>query len=334
MRRSILVASLPHGPWNPVTSTPARRPGSVRRTTAIDQRRHGAGQQMELTATGRDLRTAVDGSTTVVDEITVRAEIDPLGHLTAIDADPPVPALAELIGAKTSRGFRARADAAVPEHVEAATVLHQLLDDVPTASLISLYGTTRDLGDDWNMPAESVEGMRDLCAGWIDGGTMLDAFDRTAVYPIPLGPPAPELADPDDPIGWHGLDPLAPQSIRRRRRLDLSDGDPLDLEVYFRDSYRGPEGGEDVLHEYSVGATVDPRSLVVRSCQATAHTLPWPECPNALASAGRLVGEPVVGLRPRVHAELTGTSTCTHLNDVLRSLAGVTALARSLRLPT
>jgi len=330
VKRSILVASLPHGPWNPVTSTPARRPGSVRRTTAIDQRRNGPGQPMDLTATGRDLCTAVDGSTTVVDEITVRAQIDPLGILTAIDADPPVPALADLIGAKTSRGFRALADAAVPEHVEEATVLHQLLDDVPTASLISLYGTTRDLGDDWNMPAESVEGMRDLCAGWIDGGTMLGAFDRTAVYPIPLGPPAPELAAHDDPIGWHDLDPLAPRSIRRRRRLDLIDGDPLELDVYFRDSYRGPEGGEDVLHEYTVTAAVDPGPLEVRSCEATAHTLPWPECPGALASAGRIVGEPVGSLRRKVHAELTGTTTCTHLNDVLRSLAGVAALARSL----
>ena len=45
---------------------------------------------------------------------------------------------------------------------------------------------------------------------------------------------------------------------------------------------------------------------------------------------GRIVGEPVGSLRRKVHAELTGTTTCTHLNDVLRSLAGVAALARSL----
>ena len=39
MKRSVLVASLPHGPRNPVTVLPPRVPGSVRRTTNIDQRR-------------------------------------------------------------------------------------------------------------------------------------------------------------------------------------------------------------------------------------------------------------------------------------------------------
>ena len=127
------------------------------------------------------------------------------------------------------------------------------------------------------------------------------------------------------------LAPLAPQSIRRRRRLDLVDGDVLALDVHFRDSHRGSEGGEDVLHEYTVTGTVDPTSLVVLSSQATARTLPWPECPNALASAGRLVGEPVAGLRSTVATGFKGTTTCTHLNDVLRSVAGVVALAGALR---
>ena len=75
----------------------------------------------------------------------------------------------------------------------------------------------------------------------------------------------------------------------------------------------------------------DPVTLVVLSSAATARTLPWPECPGAVASAGRLVGEAVAGLRPKVHADFRGTTTCTHLNDVLRSLAGVVALARALR---
>ena len=64
------------------------------------------------------------------------------------------------------------------------------------------------------------------------------------------------------------------------------------------------------------------------SSEAQARTLPWPECPNALASAGRIVGEAVTDLRAKVHADFRGTTTCTHLNDVLRSLAGVSALAR------
>jgi hypothetical protein len=107
-------------------------------------------------------------------------------------------------------------------------------------------------------------------------------------------------------------------------------GDQLEVQVHFRDSHNDEDDVEDVLHEYEVEARVDPRSRVVVSSEATVHVLPWPECPGAAASADRIVGHAVHTLRPVVSAELTGTSTCTHLNDVLRSLAGVTALARHL----
>ncbi len=330
MKRSILVASLPHGPRDPMVGTPPRPLGSVRRTTVIDQRRGDIGEPMELVASGRDLRTRVDGTMHVVDEVTLRAAIDGSGSITSIESDPPVPALEGLVGAHTSRRFRARVDEVVAGHRDAATVLHQLLDDVPMAALLSSYGLTRELGDDWNLPTEQAESMTDLCAGWAGGGTMLGAMDATGTFPIPLGPPAPDLADPDDPLAWHVLDPMAPRSIRRRRRLDLVDGDPLTLDVHFRDSHLGDDGLEDVLHEYTLAARIDPTSLVVLDATAVARTLPWPECPGALGSVGRVAGEPVAGLRHLVHAGFRGTSTCTHLNDVLRSLAGVTALAGAL----
>ncbi len=103
---------------------------------------------------------------------------------------------------------------------------------------------------------------------------------------------------------------------------------PLTVDVHFRDSHLAADAAEDILHEYTLQATVDPTTLVVLGCEAQARTLPWPECPNALASATRIAGEPVAGLRAKVHADFRGTTTCTHLNDVLRSLAGVSALAR------
>jgi hypothetical protein len=329
-RRALLVAALPHGPHDPVTATPARVPGSVRRTTAIDQRRGDPGQPMQLVASGRDLLTRADGSTTVLDEVALRAEVDPRGTLTAISSEPPTPALQELVGAHTSRGFRRRADEVVPEHRIRATVLHQLLDDVPMAALISGYGSTREAGDDWNLPPEAADRLTDLCAGWADGATMLGALTSSGIFPIPVGPAAPDLSSPDDPLAWHELEAMVPRSVRRRRRIDLVAGHPLVVDVHFRDSHLGTDELEDVLHEYTLSGTVDPDGLVVRSSEATARTLPWPECPGALASAGRIVGQPVAGLRPHVHADFTGTSTCTHLNDVLRSLAGVVALAPPL----
>lgn len=329
-RRALdVVAALPHGPHDPVTSTPPRHPGSVRRTTSVDQCRGAPGSAMEVVARGRDLLTRVDGSTDVLDEVELRVTLDAFGTVTAIESDPPEPALGALVGGSVSRGFRTRVDAAVPDHRDAATVLHLLLDDLPMAALISNYGSSREQPE-FTLPPEAGERLTDLCAGWAAGATMLGAMASTGIFPIPVGPPAPDLASADDPLAWHDLPPMVPRSVRRRRRLDLASGDPLSLDVHFRDSHLGADDPEDVLHEYELAATVDPTTTEVRSAAARARVLPWPECPQAVASAGRIVGQPVSALRALVSADFTGTSTCTHLNDVLRSLAGVADLARAL----
>jgi hypothetical protein len=44
----------------------------------------------------------------------------------------------------------------------------------------------------------------------------------------------------------------------------------------------------------------------------------------------RLVGRPVEAVRDVVRAELRGISTCTHLNDLLRSLGDVAALMATI----
>jgi hypothetical protein len=318
------------GPRDPLPGPPPRAPGSVRRTTSVDQRRGGPGEPQSVVARGRDLRTDADGTTEVVDEVELRLEVDGEGTVTAVETDPPEPRLAGLVGDSESKGLRQRVDALVADHREAGTVLHQLLDDLPMASLISLYGSSREVHD-FALPADRAEKMTDLCSGWRAGGTMLHTLEETGIFPIPVGPSAPPLVDPDDPSGWHDLPPMAPRSIRRCRRLDLVAGDPLPLEVHFRDSHLGADDDlEDVLHEYVVTATVEPGTLVVLSAEAAVRVLPWPECPGAVASAGRVVGEPVAGLRPKVALRFTGTTTCTHLNDVLRSMAGVTGMAQAL----
>ena len=115
--------------------------------------------------------------------------------------------------------------------------------------------------------------------------------------------------------------------MRRRRLIDVTWGDPLVVSAMFRDTYRPADGAESVLHEYTVDAAVDPRTLVVMSCTATPRSLPWRECPEATGSARRLEGHPAEELRRFVRVELTGTTTCTHLNDLLRSLADVDVLA-------
>ncbi len=327
--RALLMAELPHGPHDPVTGTPPRRPGSVRRTTSIDQRRGEPGTPQEIVAHGRDLVTRADGTTEVTDAVTMHATVDASGTLTAIEADPAVPELGELVGGHASKGMRARIDELLPTHRAGGTLLLQLLDDFPMAALISSYGSSREQPV-FRLPPEAGARLTDLCAGWAAGATMLGALEQSGIFPIPVGPPAPDLLAADDPLAWHDLPAMQPRSVRRRRRLDLTAGEPLALDVHFRDSHLGADGPEDVLHEYTLATTLDPATLTVLTAEAVARVLPWPECPGAVGSASRTVGQPATALRQLVASDFTGTSTCTHLNDVLRSMAGVTALAAAL----
>ena len=121
--------------------------------------------------------------------------------------------------------------------------------------------------------------------------------------------------------------------MRRRRRIDLLppvDDGPLVVDVLFRDCHVDDEGLETIVHEYRVSVRVDPRDFRVLELVATPQVLPWFECPEAAASATRLVGGGFDGLRARVRAEFLGPTTCTHLNDAMRALEDVPALARSM----
>lgn len=329
--RRLLVASLPKGPRSPLTGTPARRPGSVRRTTMLEERWDDFGLPRRVRASGRDLVTGFDGTATVVDAASLSLVTDGTGALTSIAADPPEPRLEGLVGVGVRSGFRSEATALVPDHAERGSVLHQLLDDLPLASLIASYGLTRE-HPEWNIPRDSVDRLRDVCAGWEDGATMIGALDRTGVFPGPEGPPAPPLTDGADPLAWHDLGERERKTVRRVRRLDLwrADEGALALEVYFRDTHLGLEGPEDVLHELTLTASLEPSELRFTAVAAAAHTLPWPECPGSLASAQRVVGWTADEVAGRVREEFTGTSTCSHLNDLLRSTSAVAALAAEL----
>lgn len=159
---------------------------------------------------------------------------------------------------------------------------------------------------------------------------MMLAIGAGRPLPLVVGPAAPDLRD-GDLVGWHALDDLPPLAMRRSRRIDVIEGDVLEVEAMFRDTYVDPSGQESVVHEYELHATLDPDSLVVRRVEAIPRVLPWTECPRAAGSVDRLVGFSTDDVSSRVRTDFTGTSTCTHLNDLLRSLAGVRALIGTLR---
>ena len=58
--------------------------------------------------------------------------------------------------------------------------------------------------------------------------------------------------------------------------------------------------------------------------------LPFRECQWAPEHVALLLGRPVLGFRTEVQSTLTELQACTHLNDMLRCLAEVPALATAV----
>lgn len=316
------------GVIGPRTGTPARRPASWRRTTTHTSRRpDGILGDVQMEAAGRDAWTAPDGAVAVLDQRRVEATIAYVRDrsLTAVRLDPPDGRFGALVGLPVSSGFRRAVDAAWGSSERDGALLYQLLDELPTAALVSGFA----LGAAGVHPPPGSFDLRtkaDICAGWVTGGTILVEGEKLGHTPSLAGPPAPALLGTDDAQAWHPVGPIGPHGMRRWRQIDVwrpEGGDVVAVEAFFRDSHVDGEGSETVVHEYVVTAELDPGTLRFLACRAEAGALPWTECPGALASAGRLVGSSPDGLRPRVRESFVGTSTCTHLNDTLRALGAL-----------
>jgi hypothetical protein len=313
---------VPGGLSAPASGTPPRARGSVRRTTSVDMLRPDVLTGLRrFVARARDVATDVDGAAGLSDTVEVVAVINGDHELVELHSSRHHDGLTPLLGRKVGAGFRAAVDAAMPDEQESRSLLHLLLDDLPVAALISAYA---DMYLDAPMPHLLGEKV-DVCSGWRADGLMMTSIRERGKMPIPIGPPAPVL-DTDDPYAWHALDRLPLFGMRRRRRLDLRGGEPLEADAMFRDTYVQADGTETVLHEYGLWAALDPLTLRIKALEATPRVLPWDECPMAAASASRLVGAPVADVRQRVRQSFSGTSTCTHLNDLLRSLESLVAL--------
>ena len=319
-----------HGTHEPTSGTPERVPGSVRRTATTDMLRpEGLSGPLLLLGRARDLVTGAGGVAHVAATATTRVRVDFTGGRTVeeIATDPDRPGLAGLVGVRASSGFRSAALAADPDLPAENGLLHLLVDDVPVTTLVSGHAWGAGTPVERRLPVVTMRShlVRDQCAGFADGATIMAEVDRTGIPPLVTGPAALPLVE-DDPLGWHDTDPLPPHGMRRTRRLDVRPGTPTVVDVLFRDAYVRPDGLETVIHEYTVAMEIDAAAGVVLSCEATPRVLPWQECPAAALSARRLAGQPLAGLRRHVRETFGGTSTCTHLNDTLRSLEDVPAL--------
>jgi len=321
------------GTIGPVGSSPDRVPGSVRRTSSVDILwPDGAAGPLHLIGLGRDLITRRSvGDTEVAD----------VGHLD-VTVTMPSRAIAKatldpdehgLVSWLTGHGghFRTRRqlDRDHPDFVAAGSVAALLIDEIPAATLIS--GSSMVRGGFVRREGRESGVATGVCAGWIEGGSM-----HVALASLPFfgeGPPAPLLTRTEDPLAWHEEPALALNAMRRRRRIDVrrgaTDDAQVDVDVFFRDSIVEDVDGHDVetvIHEYGIDARVDRATRRIVSIAAIAHVLPGPECPSAVASAQRLVGMSADDVRAHVRDEFRGTTTCTHLNDALRSIGDLGAL--------
>jgi hypothetical protein len=230
-------------------------------------------------------------------------------------------------------GFRRRLAGVTGDGEPAAgTPLYQLLDDVPGATLVSGTAWQRwyDMDDYRVIKADvSQRVMRDVCTGYQDGSSALNP-DGTLRWEQERQL-AVDIDDAGDDLAWHLRARPAEVTMCRARRIDVwADGAVLHVDAFFQDSSTLPEGGRQSIHEYTLTAQADLETGTLRAVNPVPRVLPYGECPLAVQNVGALAGLPLRDLRGAVLDRLRGPLGCTHLNDMLRALAGVPALARNL----
>jgi hypothetical protein len=315
-------------PGRPVAAIPPRAPGSVRRSSHVDMSWPEASPgdpsaAVVLDAVASDVVTAADGSGRTAGTARLRTTVAPGRRVTAIAAEPALPALDSLVGLIAASGWRAATRQLVPEGL--LSPLGLLLDEVPIAVLLSFYAGLRAGTLSGSLGTAAADYMRDLCSGWATDATPMRSIDAGGPVPLPQLVAAPRETSAD-PLATEPRPPLLPGRFRRSRRIDVRPGEVLQVDATFRDSWCDPVDGEGVLHEYVVTAEVDAQGTVL-SVAAEPRVLPYGECPRAAASPQHLVGRPVDTAATAMPPELAGTSSCTHLGDLLRTLACVPALA-------
>jgi Protein of unknown function (DUF2889) len=284
-----------------------------------------------MDGTARDIFTPLEGSSPVIlGEGHYSITASPMREITEISVTPDHPNAQQMVGIRGGGASRI-ALGQIMGSIN-GTPLYQIMDDFAGASLVSGW-IWSVWTDDWQARMQSSEPhqtrrrMTNICTGFTEGASSLSEDggpDASGQSKTEVGP----LVNPDDRVGWHDLPHQEGPRFRRARRLDVwhCDGS-IHCDIGFQDSGSNPEGTRTAVHEYQVTVSVDPTNMTVTSLTATPHILPYRECPGAVANIARLVGHDVSVFRQDVLDTLPGNLGCTHLNDVLRSLADVPILA-------
>jgi hypothetical protein len=269
-RGTIAVRSAPNpedrpiwpGTTGPSEGTPARSLRSIRRTTTLDITFPEIGL-LSLHGFGRDLHTDGSGTATVLDHseasvtvdhyarIVSAIELPSAAEVTTADGDQH-DAAQQLVGVPTTGKFRKMLGVFLPSEVANGSVLVQILDDVPAATLIAGSALFRQGLIPRSPSSEERRPQVDVCTGWKSGGVMAQAIIEDDVPYMGEGPLAPPLLSDTDPDAWHKFPPLPLGAMRRHRRLDMTRlEDPTagySLDLFFRDSFVEPDGCPRIRH--------------------------------------------------------------------------------------
>jgi Protein of unknown function (DUF2889) len=323
-------------PNDPVPLPPPRRPDSVRRTsTVLMSWPSGPGGELRLDGRARDLLTPRRGEPEVLTETELQVVTGRERDIRHIEARPPHPGLARLVGSRAGGNLRAAIAAELPAEAEAGSPLYLLLDDLAGSTLISGFALFLWADEFPDIRARfaaagSSRVMRDICSGFRDGSSALTPEGTIAGISQNTGRPGP-LVDPADPMGWHEQGDHPAMAMRRARRIDVwEEGGAILVDALFRDSCWNPEGAEEVVHEYEISGAAEPATWTLTQVVANPRVLPYAECPGAAPNAVRMEGADLRAMRRTVLDRLRNTDCCTHLNDGLRALAEVPVLAASL----
>jgi hypothetical protein len=277
----------------------------------------------------RDIRTTQAPAYEVLSEDTICIQANRGREIVAIEGNRRAAALDRLVGMRGGGHLRKTLAEVMPEEVAAASPLHLLLDDFSGASLVSGWGVVRGKRDIPFATDDERRGhlahMENICTGFQTGASSLAGHKQSTAE-------ISELPRSEDPEGWHDLVQLQGLTMRRARRVDVwQEGDLLRMDIAFQDSAYLPDSKTRVaIHEYQVDASADVASLTLQTVTAHPHVLPYRECPGAAANVGMMRGTSLATMRLSVPAALSGILGCTHLNDVLRSMADVPQLASKL----
>ena len=302
-----------------------RRNGSIRRTSTIDVTwSNGRWSTRTVAGAGRDIYTPDSGGKPEVlalEQVNAMVAVD--GSLASVRSIPERPQLQALVGQpKLRKGL-----ALISQEPFVRSPLYQLIDDISGAMVVADWAWSQwpDLrtSDEVIRRKRRLSNLEGVCVGFRPGSSALSTEGR---YQYDQASAVLPLVRADDPDGWHDVPDPREVSMRRARCMDVWMEDDLQFEAAFQDCATTPEGRRVAVHEYGLRLSVDARTRLIQWVRATPHVLPFRECPGAVDNLTLLVGQSVDELRSSVPVSLRDVLGCTHLNDVLRGLAGVARL--------